>query len=204
MSVSREQFDAMNEKWGDFSSWAVWKRISAGSKPTAGVGDVSVLNPDENPTLLSTLRCDVVMLGLNASSRPATGRLGNFHDPRSNAKDFKIRFAFDGTPWWGAYMTDVFKGMHETDSQKVLSYLREYPETVATQIARLRDEFTDLGSADPLLIAFGSATYTRLREHLGTRYRLVKVPHYSHRISKENYRAQTIAAIESYLGRRHE
>ena len=47
------------------------------------------------------LRSDVVMVGLNLSTdRPAP--FGNFHDAKAEGQDYKIRFAFTRTPFYGA------------------------------------------------------------------------------------------------------
>jgi hypothetical protein len=101
-------FDRMKQRWGSYGSWAVWAEASAW--PTSNVGDLSVLDPDANPELLSTLRDDVVMVGLNAA-RPFSDPFRNFHDSYSNAKDYKIWFASKETPYYGAYMTDIIKGV---------------------------------------------------------------------------------------------
>lgn len=199
MSVSRERFDAIRAKWGDCSSWAVWRTVSSNERPKAGIGDLSVLDPDLNEELLQTLRPNVIMLGLNAASRPISESFSNFHDSHARANDFKIRFAFEGTPYWGAYMTDLFKGLHETDSHKVVNYLDKHPQEVGAQVARLREELSDLGSEFPLLIVFGGDAYSFVKEHLGATHRAVKVMHYAHRISKENYRSQVREAMQGSL-----
>lgn len=195
MTMSREKFEAIKEKWGGYSSWAIWKQMSAHERPKAGIGDMSVLDPDLNDALLSTLNPDVVMLGLNAASRPISVPFSNFHDSHPRANDFKIRYAFEGTPYWGSYMTDVFKGLHETDSRKVLQYLRVHPEEVRAQVVRLREELSDLGAEDPLLIVFGVIAYPMVERHLGEDHRIVRVTHYAHQVSKENYRSQVLRTI---------
>ncbi|HEY1085742.1 MAG TPA: hypothetical protein VGE34_03400 [Candidatus Saccharimonadales bacterium] len=199
MSISRDRFDSINNKWGDFASWAIWSPVLPGDRPKANIGDLSVLNPDTNSTLLRILNPNVAMLGLNAATRPIAGKLSNFHDSYARGNDFKIRYAFQDTPYWGAYMTDVFKGLHETDSQKVLSYARDNPKEILKQINQLRDELKDLHTEDPLLIAFGDQAYAAVQAHLGDSYRVVKVMHYAHQIGKEAYRENVLEAINEYL-----
>ncbi|CAN5475845.1 hypothetical protein BH10ACT6_BH10ACT6_12720 [soil metagenome] len=49
MTISRQRFEDVKLRWGDYSSWALWQSISAGEKPKAHVGDLPVLNPDQDP-----------------------------------------------------------------------------------------------------------------------------------------------------------
>lgn len=196
MAISRGQFELIKSRWGSYSSWAVWRQHAADERVKAGIGDLTVLNPDLNADLLEILNPNVVMVGLNASSRPmAPPAFSNFHDSSGRATDFKIRYAFEGTPFWGAYMTDVFKGLHETDSRKVFKYLNENPSEVIDQIDRFRAELVDLAVNDPLLICFGAQAYTAVQANLGNELRVVKVTHYAHQIGKENYRLQVLQAI---------
>lgn len=199
MSITRARFEAIKRAWGDVGSWAVWAPTRPGDSVKARVGDLSVLDPDANPDLLSVLAPDVVMLGINGSGAPTPRPFSNFHDPSVRANHFKLRYAYRDTPFWGAYVTDAFKGIPSYGAKRTIEHLRAHPALVGEQLARLREELGALGSEDPLLIVFGRDVYGILREHLGTTYRMVRVPHYAHFISKEDYRAQALAAIDEYL-----
>lgn len=200
MTISRSTFDLLRDKWGRYSSWAVWAELSATGSPKERVGDLSVLDPDVNVGLLKVLKSDVVMIGLNASSRDVSGEPWfGFHDPSPRANDFKLRHTFRDTPYWGAYMTDVFNDLHETKSNLVASYLRGNPAEVERQIDRLRSELADLGSQDPLLIVFGNQAFEYVQRYFGNDYRAVKVPHFSNYVGKDRYRGQVLAAITEYL-----
>jgi hypothetical protein len=190
--VTQGQFDTIKRKHGQYASWAVWAVASA--SPTSNVGDMSVLDPEANPELLFVLNPAVVMLGLNIS-RPVLEPLSNFHDKRSQAKDFKIRFAFDGTRFYGAYMTDVLKFFVEVESSKVISTVRQRRDILETSAAKLREEFRDLGTGKPEVIAFGADAASLARQVLdrGDYSRLIQVTHYSHFIGKENYRKEVLA-----------
>lgn len=192
--VDREIFDLIKKKHGAYASWAVWAEPTG--RPKSGIGDLRVLDPDQNPTLLQKLRNDVVMVALNLS-RFLPVSLGNFHDPRSVAQDYKIRYAFAGTPYYGAYMTDLIKDVVMLESSNLMRYLAENPSLVSGNVHRLLEEFEDLNCAAPTLIAFGTDAYLLAAKHVpSSRYsRLVKVTHYSHYISKEEYRRGVIAAV---------
>lgn len=201
MAISRERFDALQAKWGAHSSWAVWKTASPDEKPKAHIGDRSVLNPDTNVELLDVLNPAIVMVGLNASSREGNGEpWANFHDADPNANDFKLRFAFEETWLWGAYMTDALVNFPETDSRKVLSYTKANPDEVAKQLGRFEEELHDLGATSPLVIVFGGGAYDLLRRYLGDKYLLVKVTHYAFRINKVKLREDIIRAVAEAAG----
>ena len=94
------------------------------------MGNLDVLDERANPALLATLNPGVVMVGLNFSRFRPHGAFRNFHDPSPVANDFKIRFAFSGTAFWGAYMTDVIKEVVELISGNLLDDLKVHPEVV--------------------------------------------------------------------------
>jgi hypothetical protein len=190
--LTQEQFDLIRRKHGQYASWAVW--ADPGASPTSNVGDMSILNPRANPELLFILNPGVVMLGLNIS-RPVFEPLSNFHDKRSHAKGFKIRFAFAATRFYGGYMTDVLKFFVGAESTKVMSTVRQRPDILESSAATLREEFRDLGAGKPEIIAFGADAASLARRVLdrGEYLRLVQVTHYSHFIGQENYRKEVLA-----------
>jgi hypothetical protein len=190
--IERDRFELIKRKHGGYSSWAVWAPATDG--PKSNVGDLSVLDPTANPTVIETLKGAVVMVGLNIS-RSFDEPFRNFHDQNPNANDFKLRFAFTGTPYYGAYMTDVVKHVPMVKSADLIKYLREHPSVIDSQIATFRDELRDLGCAKPTILALGSLAYAMLLKHLvPDEYRaIIRLTHYSHYMGKEQYR-DTLAA----------
>ena len=89
------------------------------------------------------LRNDVVMVGLNIS-RTLSERFRNFHDPSPKANDFKIRYAFTSTPYYGAYMTDIIKNVAMTKSTELMSDLRTCPSLIHRNVDAFREELCDL------------------------------------------------------------
>ena len=112
-----------------------------------------------------------------------------FHKYRRYGTDFKTRYALKDTPLWGAYMTDVLKDYPEVDSQKVLSHIRKHHELEQQNIRSFRQELADIGTTNPRLIAFGNIVNDILKRNL-TEFEIVKIPHYAHQMSKEDYREQ--------------
>jgi hypothetical protein len=177
-----ERFDLIRRKHGAYASWAIWAPPS--STPKSNVGDLTVLDERVNSKLLEILNPRVVMVGLNFSRGAPSKPFQNFHDPRPESQDFKIRFAFSGTPFWGAYMTDVIKGIVEPDSQALLKRLRQSPEVLRAQIHAFRQELSDLGHPRPTILAFGHAAYELLSENLpASDYDcIIRLMHYSNYI----------------------
>ena len=194
MVIERETFDLIKRKHGAYASWAVWAEPTGG--PKSNIGDLSVLDPDHNPGLLPTLRSNVVMLALNLS-RDLPPPLGNFHDPRPVAQDYKIRYAFSGTPVYGAYMTDLIKRVVMLKSGNLLSHLTQNPSLVSESVQILLEELDDLRCTAPTLIAFGATVHRFALKHVPLRSysRLVRVMHYSDYVSKETYRLGVLEAL---------
>jgi hypothetical protein len=126
----------MKNRHGACASWAVWALPSGA--PKSNMGDLQILDEHANPALLQTLDPGVVMVGLNISRRVPNEPFRNFHDPSAAANDFKIRYAFRDTDFWGAYMTDVIKGLVQPVSGMLLKYLREKPEVVSDHLRVFR------------------------------------------------------------------
>ncbi len=196
INLSRERFEQIRRKHGGYASWAVWALARRG--PKSNIGDLSVLDANANPMLLQTVNPAVVMVGLNIS-RTFEEPFRNFHDPNPHANDFKLRAAFTGTPYYGAYMTDVVKNLPMVKSGDLIRHLRQNPSVIDSRIATFREELRDLGCARPTILAFGSDAYRLLHGHLmPSEYRrLVRLTHYSHYVGWNEYRETVLATLAS-------
>ena len=182
--LTRSTFEMIKHKHGSYASWAVWGSI--GVTPKSGMGDLSVFESDD---LLPILKPNVVMLGLNLSKAIKLPPFGNFHAAGS-AQDYKTRYAFKDSEYYGAYMTDIIKVLEEMDSGKAMNFLTGHPELLAESLRIFREEMHDLANSRPAILAFGDCAYGLARKHLrSTEYSLlVRLPHYSRRISQEAYK----------------
>jgi hypothetical protein len=190
--IGKDLYEKVMRKYGYVASWAVWEEF--GQKPKSNMGYKNIFDFQKNPNLLTTLRNDVLMIGLNFS-RPLepTSPFQNFHDESPYANDFKIRYAFHGTCFYGAYMTDIIKNMPEKSSGTVMEYLCKNSNCVTENIAAFREEIRTLESSRPTLLAFGRDAYDLLKKNLkqDEYSQLIKLTHYSHQVSKEEYKAKT-------------
>ena len=188
MPVSLEQFKKIKSKYQYLSSWAIW--ATEGETPKSNIGDLTVLDPNINKNLLSQLNPEVVFVALNISRGDIKIPLGNFHDHRPVATDFKIRFAFKDTPFWGGYMTDIIKDFEEKISGNVKDYLSKNRDFEKQNVDIFLEELNDIGAKNPVLIAFGNEVFNILNRHLKDRFKIIKVPHYANYTNKEKYREQ--------------
>ena len=195
--ISQNQFNFIKSKYQYWSSWAIW--ADQGDTPKSNVGNLSVLDPNTNPKLLPTLNPNIALVALNISRGDITLPFGNFHDARSEATDYKIRYATNDTPLWGAYMTDIIKDFEEKISGKVKSYLRENRDFEKENVDFFVQELTDIGATNPTLIAFGNESYDILKRNLNNEFKIHKIPHYANYSSKEKYRMQIKEVMEVSL-----
>jgi hypothetical protein len=195
--ISQNQFNFIKSKYQYWSSWAIW--ADQGDTPKSNVGDLSVLDPNTNPKLLPTLNPNIALVALNISRGDITLPFGNFHDARSEATDYKIRYATNDTPLWGAYMTDIIKDFEEKISGKVKSYLRENRDFEKENVDFFVQELSDIGATNPTLIAFGNESYDILKRNLNNEFKIHKIPHYANYSSKEKYRMQIKEVMEVSL-----
>ena len=188
MPITKEQFKKIKSKYQYLSSWAIW--ANEGETPKSNVGDLSVLDPQKNKNLLEQLNTEVVFVALNISRGDIIIPFGNFHDSKPEATDFKIRFAFKDTPYWGGYMTDIIKDFEEKISGKVKTFLSNNKDFEKQNVDYFIKELEYIGSINPTLVAFGNEVHNILMRHLEGKYEIIKVPHYANYINKEKYRDQ--------------
>ena len=194
--ISQNQYELIREKHGKYASWAVWAKAS--DKPKSNMGDMAIF---DDKLVLSLLRANVLMVGLNLSRFTISEPFRNFHDPSPSGQDYKIRFAFEGTEYYGAYMTDIIKGVVEVDSKNIPKHLKENPGALANSLEIFRQELRDLATASPLILAFGRIAYDIIKENLSSSEycKLIRLTHYSHQIGKEKYRETVLKGIQQAL-----
>ena len=68
-------------------------------------------------------------------------------------------------------------------------------ELVEKNIISFEQEIKDIGAVNPKIYAFGNDAYSILDKHLGSKYHIRKLEHYSHYTGKERYRELVLEAI---------
>jgi hypothetical protein len=190
--ITKQLYNNIAEKYGYVASWSVW--ATAGNKPKSNISDMSVFDLNKNPLLLDILKTDTVMVALNFSRAVEMPQpFLNFHDSNPHGQDYKIRFAFEDTDYYGSYMTDIIKNFPMLSSKDVLKHLKQNPHVIKEQINGFREELKFIGSNKPKIITFGKDAFNILDQNMDkSEYsELIGITHYSHQISKENYRIDT-------------
>ena len=190
--IDAATYKKMQDQYGLWGSWAVW--AEAASTPKSNISDLNIFNQAD---ILQSLNPEVVFVGLNISRDAIKSIWGNFHDANPRGTDFKMRYALRGTEWWGGYMTDIIKNYDEVNSMKVSQYLKHNPSYEKENVNIFLKELETLGAKNPTVIAVGGATHEILTRNFARQFRIVKIPHYAHRMSKENYRTAVAAALSS-------
>ena len=196
--LDRKTYKLMKKKYDGVGSWAVWCPQTDKNAPKSNMGNMDWAK-DEN-ALCSKLNPRFVFVGLNLSN--SYGKYSdvntpwvNFHSDNPHGNSFKLRFALKDTPFGGAYMTDLIKGVKETDSKKVVSKLKKDKALLARNLKNFEDEISHLGGK-PVLVALGKAVGKFLKPfELEGKYAVKELPHYSSRITKEQYQAEVLKAL---------
>ena len=206
--IDRKTYNLM-KKYGDDGSWAVWSHQTEKGKPKSNMGDMEWARDEKS--LLPKLNPKFVLVGLNKSKRKKNKRQNdndendnaktlwkNFHSGNSRGHSYKLRYALKGTKFWGAYMTDLFKEVEETDSKKVVSRFKKDKAALEKQMKDFEREISHLGG-NPVLVALGNATHDFLMPLKDKYPAIKKLPHYSYsRISKEQYRDKVREMLKAY------
>ena len=190
--ISEQLYYDIAKRYGNVASWAIWDK--AGDKPKSNISNMGIFDAKNNPSILNILRTDVVMVALNFSRDVEMQEpFLNFHDSNPHGQDYKIRYAFEGTEYYGSYMTDIIKDFPILSSKDVLCHLKDNPHEVDKQIEGFRDELKFIGTNKSVILAFGRDAYKILEKNLDSAdySKLVSLTHYSHQINKEKYRIDT-------------
>ena len=196
--ISEDLYNKIRKVYGYFCSWAVWDK--EGSTPKSNMGNLKIFDLKQNSEILSILKNNIIMIGLNFS-RPIDNPepFINFHDKYPYANDFKIRYAFRETIYYGAYMTDIIKNSIQIKSSILMSSLDD--QTIDKNVEVFRNEIACLEAKKPTILAFGKDAYDILKQYL---YRdeyssLIKLTHYSDYIRKEDYKKEVLRQISESL-----
>lgn len=202
--LDKKTYKLMKKKYGGVGSWAVWCPQTDKNAPKSNMGNMD-WTKDEGG-LCSILNPEFVFVGLNLSDShgkysDANTPWVNFHSGYPHGNSFKLRFALKDTSFWGAYMTDLIKGVKETDSKKVVSKLKKDSALLERNMKEFEREISHLGGK-PVLVALGKAVGKFLKPlELEGKYVVKDLPHYSSRINKEQYRAEVLKTIGKYINK---
>jgi hypothetical protein len=183
MSITIEKYEEIKKKYGNMSSWAIWKEKDI--KEKSNIGDLSLF---ENFTNI-TLNTNIIFVGLNISQK-ISKPFGNFHSESLTSHDYKIRYALLNTKFWGGYMTDIIKDFEEKVSGNLIKYINNNHLFLQENIKSFEEELSFIDSVNPILIAFGNDCYKILIKNFKKKYKIYKISHYSSCSNKEKLRLE--------------
>ncbi len=162
--MDQSLFEQLEMKYAQHGSWAVWN--------SGDPEDTTVIR--EN---LADLKTSVVMVALNIS-RALSRQWQNFHS-RDHAR--KLMYAFNQSPYRGAYMTDLIKGYVEPSSARLQKELLSGELHILSHVETFYDEMKNLGTNNhTLFILFGGQVTKLFNTHLAETYpNRISCPHYS-------------------------
>ena len=198
MGITRELFESMRENHGEYGSWAIWSEPEIGDNRLSGGMDKPIFE-NISDEVLSQLKPSFIFVGLNFSTG-SVDELMNFHSIDNHIG--KLRYALRGSPFWGAYLTDVIKNYSNPDSKATEEHLNKHPNLEPESIQILRKEISDLNVENPVLIAFGRRTYQILNRNMKGEFKIVQITHYSHQIERpvgENYKQKIMKKLVNEL-----
>ncbi|MGI3183523.1 hypothetical protein [Nioella aestuarii] len=192
-SIDDNTMQAIIDDYAWCSSWAVW--MEEGEKPKSNIGDLSIFDFKKYPEIRKLLHADYIAVGLNISSDSESSKFGNFHSSSPSAQDYKLRYAFQGTPIWGCYLTDILKDFQEPSSAKVKKYIKEHPNKLQPHFDHFKEEVRLLGAENSLFLGMGGLATRLLRQALPRDAKVIQIRHYSDFIGREKYRKEVLDAL---------
>ena len=190
------RFQDIRKKYGSVASWAVWApRIDT---PKSGISDLTIFKEGHPGDILGTIHTEFLLVALNFSRTPEKAKWANFHSSNPYATDYKLRYALEGTPLWGSYITDLIKNLVEVKGSKVIDRIRADPEILTKNIKSLRKEIDYVSDGKPTLVAIGKKSYdllTHKKNGLADEFKIIKIPHYANHMKKADYRKSVGEAL---------
>ncbi|MFC1625185.1 hypothetical protein ACFL15_02330 [Patescibacteria group bacterium] len=138
-----KEYIALTEKYGSSASWAIWDYKN--EKDTSIIGQ----NRDQ-------LHSRYILLGLNFSKETVTNKpWKNFHG--GSIHDRKLKYACNDTELRGSFMTDIFRGIVETDSSKMKDIITD--KIISKNVSFFNQEMMDIKiNKESKFIVFGTPT----------------------------------------------
>jgi hypothetical protein len=166
-----------DEKLSKFASWAIWDKKEKKDK-----------NGDYDPKFIeknvADLNGKIVFVGLNFGKKVETWvDWQNFYNVE------RLINLLSGTRFEGAYMTDIIKNHHDSDSAKLMSDIKEKKIKIDEDIDFFFEELNLLKAKDIEMYLFGGAVEKLFKKYViqneGFRQKVIKcqrIHHYSRRV----------------------
>lgn len=194
--VDYQQYSILLKEYGSTSSWAIWAAPTNGNwRSKDSMSDMTPFSRTED--LLKSLNGDHIFVGLNPavhiqmSHNPIPWE--NFHsgDIR-RSQDYKLRFALRETKYWGAFMTDLYSEIKDTNSN---SAIKKVTVSLTKESINSLLHIRSLLGGKASIIAMGSKAYAVLKNNLPNHVNLKMITHYSSYVNIEAYRDKVLKQL---------
>ena len=145
-------------------SFALWGPPKSGDRKN--VDDLSIF-ADYN-TVKEKLKPNIIFVAMNLAGDATKGMrpYSNFHSSVTKHNDYRLRDAIQGTPFEGAYMTDLFKPITSI-SGDIDKYYRAHPEEKRAEVEAFVAECRALYDGPKYVICIGQGChYQTIKELL--------------------------------------
>jgi hypothetical protein len=185
--MKKEVYNKMEEGYGYLGSFAIW-----GDK----INDISIFEREE---IIEKIKENIILVGLNISEK-IKNKFGNFHSESKYSKDYKLRYAIEGTKIEGGYITDIIKSYEEKIGNNVIRYIKNNKEFLQKNIKSFIEEIKELKNEEIIIIAIGRKSKKILEEAKEEIKKEIKIKnnkiymitHYSAMVKKEKIREEII------------
>lgn len=160
------EFNDLTTKYGSFASWAMWDYNNQ--------NDSSIINQ-----YIAQLHSKFILLGLNISQPLINKPWSNFHSGPSNVR--KLKYACNDNILRGSYITDIFKGVTEPKSTKIVNILTD--RIIDDNVSLFNHEMNDIKiNGISQFIIFGKLTAQCFNRYFKQKYKnkIIYHHHYSH------------------------
>ena len=160
-----KEYKILTSKYGPYASWAIWD--------CKNEKDLSIINQNFNQ-----LHSRFIFLGLNISSSLDNNPWSNFHGGKH---DRKLKYACDSNKLSGSYITDIFKNIPVSQSNKLESLLTD--EIIRKNVTFFNQEMRDIKINNKTqFIIFGAKTSYYFNRYFKQEYknRIIYCCHYSY------------------------
>ena len=198
--VSMSVYNQLKKEYGKESSWAIWSDPDGGN--WNGKSNVESMSwASDEKKLVQHLNSNYIFVAYNPARRDASEDAviwKNFHSgdnaqDRRRAQDYKLRKALFDTDYWGSFITDLYSGIIETNSDKARQRITS--EDKVNAIEKIKSIRNVLGG-NAVIVAIGNKAFRDMYKPLHEAgIPLKKIKHYASFINQDIYRNEVIKAL---------
>ena len=203
--ISQETYITLLNEFGFSSSWTAWSAPANGNwKSKDSVSDMSLFTDADKIT--TVLNGNYIFAGLNPSVHDIAAyqvvAWDNFHSSDTKrSQDYKLRYALRGTKYWGSFITDVYSGIAEVNSNAAM---RKVTESKTNESVEKILCIREILGGTATIVAIGNKAFSVLKKNLPSDIELKKITHYSSYVNIEKYRDMVLQQLGEEIDDRPE